>query len=151
MEFRKNVQQQLKKAGWFPGRNVSSEFEKIESFGLLPQHAKDFLANYGILLIEDCKPYESEVTNTLNTDPKYVKGILWKNPMAFAENLYYIGYFYPDHYVIYTDASGAIYMIGDSYFKINDDFISGIENLLEDDWSNSLEWNPDTNEWVDEY
>ena len=150
MVFKDNVQEQFRKAGWFPERNVSIEFAKIEAFGTLPAHSKEFLTRYGSLLVEECKLYESEVTNTLETDPKYVKNIVWKG-LPFAEELYYVGYFYPDHYVIYSDAAGAVYMLGDYYFKINDDFISGIENLLEDDWSNSLEWNPDTNEWVEEY
>jgi hypothetical protein len=150
MEFKENVQEQFRKAGWFPERNIRSEFEGIKDFHSMPPHAQHFLISYGNLLIEECRPYESEVTNTLETDPKYVKGIVWRG-LPFADELYYVGYFYPDHYVIYSDASGVVYMLGDYYFKINDDFVKGIENLMEDDWSNSLEWNPDTNEWVDEY
>lgn len=150
MEFKESVQEQFRKAGWFPGRNVRNELAKSEGFYTLPEHAKEFLSSYGNLLVEDCKSYESEVTNTLETDSKFVKGIIWKDA-PFADELYFVGYFYPDHYMIYSDASGAIYMTGDYYFKINDNFINGIENLIEDDWSNFLEWNPETKQWVDEY
>jgi len=151
MQFRKEVQEQFKKAGWYEGRNVKNAFEnKISNFHALPTHVKEFITSYGNLLIEDCKPYESDVINTLNTDVQYIQNNTEKD-LPFSKELFRIGYFYPDHYMVYTDKDQKIYLVGDYYYKMNDDFQKGIENLIEDDWTNSMEWNPDTRQWVDEY
>lgn len=132
--FKQNVQEQFRKAGWFEGRDVKSIFEsKIKFFNSLPSHVKDFLISYGNLLIEDSKPYESEVINALNTDIRYIESTIEKD-LPFSEELFRIGYFYPDHYMVYTDKDRKIYLVGDFYYKINDDFEKGIESLIEDDW-----------------
>lgn len=151
MEFKNNVQEQFKKAGWFKGRDAKNIFEnKIKDFNSLPSHVKEFLINYGNLLIEDSKPYESEVINTLNTDIRYIENIIERS-LPFSDELYRIGYYYPDHYFVFTDKEKNIYLVGDYFYKMNSNFEKGIENLIEDDWNNSLEWNPETKEWVDEY
>lgn len=151
MIFKEKVQDQFRKAGWFEGRDVQGEFEnKIKNFASLPAHLREFLKSYGNLLTEDCKPYESEVVNTLNTDVAYIENSILKN-RPFSDVIYKVGYWYPDHYFVYTDNIGTIYLVGDCYFKLNDSFEKGIENIIEDDWDSSLEWNPETRQWVKEY
>ncbi|SIQ27148.1 MULTISPECIES: SUKH-3 domain-containing protein [Chryseobacterium] len=151
MEFKKEVQKQFKKAGWFEGRNIENKLnQKIKNFYNLPSHLKDFFKSYGDLVIEDNKPYKSDVINTLNTKSEFVKDNE-TNELPFNGTFYKVGYFYPDHYLVYTDVNGAIYLIGDGYYKMNDGFIAGIENIIEDNWGNSLEWNPETKQWVEEY
>lgn len=151
MEFKEIVQKQFERAGWSQGRNVRKNFEdKIQNFNSTPIHVKEFLSSYGNLVIEDCNPDNSEVINTLDTDIRYVERMI-EDEMPFSDQLYRIGYYYPDHYMVYTDKEGAVYLIGDSYLKISNDFKIGIENLMEDDWANTLEWNFETNEWVNEY
>jgi len=49
MEFKKNVQEQFKKAGWFEGRNVKDKVDAIPRLNEFPQIAKDFLYEYGDL------------------------------------------------------------------------------------------------------
>ncbi|MFY8019694.1 MAG: SUKH-3 domain-containing protein [Bacteroidia bacterium] len=151
MVFKEIVQEQFKLAGWFENRLEQTVFENnFETFYAFPNHVVSFLLSYGNLLISDCKPYESEIKSTLQTHYTYL-GKIERIDLPFTDSAYCLGYFYPDHYFVYTDKSGAIYLAGDSYFKINDEFEKGIENLLEDDWSNTLEWNPVLKVWVDEY
>lgn len=151
MKFKSSVQEQFKKAGWFEGRNIENSLDqKIKNFNNLPSHLKDFFKSYRDLSIEDCKPYDSEVINTLNTKLEFIKNNE-TSELPFNGIFYKVGYFYPDHYLVYTDFSGAIYLIGDGYFKMNNSFIEGIENIIEDNWSHSLEWNPEARQWVDEY
>lgn len=151
MVFKDIVQKQFKLAGWFENRMEQKVFENnFESFYDFPSHVVTFLLAYGNLLVEDCKPFESEVTNTLQTHYTYL-GKIKRTDLPFTSEAYCIGYYYPDHYSVYTDKNEALYLFGDSYFKINGEFIKGIENLLEDDWSNTLEWNPELKIWVDEY
>jgi hypothetical protein len=65
MKFKSNVQEQFKKAGWFEERNIENNLsQKIKNFNNLPSHLKEFFRSYAELIVEDCKPYESEVTNT---------------------------------------------------------------------------------------
>ena len=117
MEFKKNIQEQFKKAGWYQGRNVKRLFEsKIKNFEQLPIHVKEFHINYGNLLIEDCKPYKSDVINTLNTDIQYVENII-EDRFPFSKRLFRIGYYYPDHYMVFTDNEKNIYLVGDFYYK----------------------------------
>ncbi|QBJ87459.1 hypothetical protein DDI74_14830 [Chryseobacterium gleum] len=151
MKFKSNVQTQFEKAGWFENRNIETALnQKINNFGELPNHIKEFLIFYGDLVIEDCKPYKSDAVNTLNTKIDFLKNNISAN-LPFPGIYYKVGYFYPDHYMIYTDLKGSVYLVGDSYFKMNTIFIKGIENLIEDNWDQCLEWNPDTKEWVKEY
>ena len=42
MKFKKEVQKQFEKAGWFEERNIQSNFNKIKGFEKLPQFLKDF-------------------------------------------------------------------------------------------------------------
>ncbi|GGB80283.1 hypothetical protein GCM10007424_20490 [Flavobacterium suaedae] len=151
MQFKTEVQKQFEKAGWFESRNTENKLiQKISNYIDLPNHLKDFLKSYCDLIIEDCKPSKSEVINTLDTTIKFIKNNSEKN-LPFSDVLYKVGYYYPDHYFVYTDSNGAVFLAGDRYFKISDTFTEGIEKIIEDNWTNYFEWNPETNQWVDEY
>ena len=52
MKFRKEVQEQFKKAGWYEGRNLQKRYDKINKFNKLPIFLKEFLYEYGGLLVE---------------------------------------------------------------------------------------------------
>ncbi|MCE3075329.1 hypothetical protein [Chryseobacterium gwangjuense] len=146
MKFKSIVQTQFEKAGWFENRNIALN-QKINNVNSLPLHLKEFLQSYGDLIIEDCKSYKSEVTNTLNTNIDFLKNIE-NSDLPFPGTYYKIGYFYPDHYMVYTDLKGAIYLIGDGFYKMNDNFLNGIENLIEDNWDTCLEWDSGARKWV---
>lgn len=151
MKFKSNIQSQFQLAGWVESRNIEINLKKkIDNFNSIPSHLKEFLISYGDLIIEDCKPYKSDVINTLNTKIDLLKNII-NTDLPFPGTYYKVGYFYPDHYMIYTDIKGNVYLVGDSYFKINTIFINGIENLIEDNWDNCLEWNPNNEKWEKEY
>lgn len=151
MKFKANIQTQFEKAGWADNRNIETNLnKKIDNFNSLPNHLKEFLISYGDLIIEDCKPYKSDVINTLNTKLDLLKNII-NTDLPFPGTYYKVGYFYPDHYMVYTDLKGSIYLVGDGYFKINTVFSNGIENLIEDNWDNYLEWNPETEKWAKDH
>lgn len=151
MKFKSNIQAQFEKGGWFENRNIETLLsQKLNNFDNLPSHLKEFLKSYGDLIIEDCKPYQSEVINTLSTKIDILKNNK-TNDLPFPGTYYKLGYFYPDHYMVYTDLIGAVYLVGDSFYKINSIFVNGIENLIEDNWEACLEWNPETKKWVKEY
>lgn len=76
MKFRKEVQKQFQKAGWYEGRNVKEKFSSIPRFDEYPEFLKVFLYEYGDLEIE---------TLTENA-----KGIL--NLKAIPSKLYDIQY-----------------------------------------------------------
>ena len=42
-------------------------------------------------------------------------------------------------------------MTDDFYCLVSNDFITGIEKMIMEDYSDMLVWNPQTNQWVDEY
>ena len=151
--FRKEVQEQFKKAGWSSGRNVQTTFNKIKGFEKFPQFLKDFLYEYGGL--------------KLKTLTKYADGCLDFNALAkgyflvnkyLTEPAYYggkftfpIAYYDLDNATLECDAEGKIYMSGDFPVLVSDDFKTGIEKVIMEDYSDTLQWNPEIKQWVDEY
>jgi hypothetical protein len=49
------------------------------------------------------------------------------------------------------DTKGRIYMVGDVPCLVAEDFKTGIEKVIMEDYNDTLQWNPDTNKWVEEY
>lgn len=153
MKFEEKIQKQFKKAGWFEGRDLESAYENanILRFTNFPQFLKDFLKEYGNLEIEDCKNYQSNVTNVLKLGVAYAgydKDEYYKQDFAIhGKTLYPFGYFYPDSYMIACDEAGSVYMLGDYTFLRSSTFKEGIEKLLADDWSGSLEYDEENNVW----
>ena len=90
MVFKDNVQKQFKLAGWFENRMEQKVFENnFESFYDFPSHVVTFLLAYGNLLVEDCKPFESEVTNTLQTHYTYL-GKIKRTDLPFTSEAYVV-------------------------------------------------------------
>lgn len=147
MIFKNKVQEQFKKAGWYEGRNEKSKIDNIKNF---PENLIKFISMYGGLKVEDCKPYQSDVINTLDLD---LINYNLPNTVFNSEinkQLYVIGYFYPDHYMVLLDNEDTVYMVGDYIFKAGDSLKVGIENILEDKWENILEWNFKDKKWQTE-
>jgi hypothetical protein len=153
MKFGEKIQKQFKKAGWFEERNIAATYENanILRYTDFPQFLKDFLKEYGNLEIEDCKNYQSNVTNVLKLGVAYAgydKDEYYEQDFAvYGKILYPFGYFYPDGYMIACDETGNIYMLGDYTFLRSNNFKKGIEKLLFDDWSGSLEYDEENNVW----
>jgi hypothetical protein len=152
MRFIPKVQDQFKKSGWFEGRNVKEKFVGKQGFDTFPMIVKEFLYEYGGLIVEDCKPYSSDVTTRLNIGLDFFTPESIANTLSyiypFNKNLFTVGYFNPDHYMIKCDTEGKIYMVGDDYFLISDSFQTGIEKLLMDDWSEVLLWDANNKKWI---
>ena len=156
MEFTNKVQKQFKEAGWKSGRNVISEYDPNFT-NAIPDFLKEFLREYGNLEIEESKTQETKVINKLFISPKRigvssseVDGFKYVTEIILKE-LYEFAYFYPDNYYIACDEDGKVYMLGDYVFLRSDNFKEGIEKIVMDDWSGSLELDEETGEWKEEY
>lgn len=149
MEFRKEVQEILKKAGWYSGRDVRDKFNDIYHFEEFPEFLKEFLYEYGDLVIEtqtefakgtlDLKAITSGFfsLDDLNTKAFYGKDLI----------TYPIGYYSLDNTVLECDLEGRVYMDGDFPTLMSEDFKEGIEKVIMEDYSNTKEWHPNIKEW----
>jgi SUKH-3 immunity protein len=154
--FRKEVQEQFIKAGWFEGRNIKPIFNKIKDFEKFPIFLRLFLYEYGDLKVETHKYNEDDVTAILNF--KALKEGYFEIEEYLSHPAYYggqltfpIAYYDLDNAVLECDAEGKIYMAGDVPCLVAHDFKTGIEKVIMEDYNNTLQWNPDINQWVDEY
>lgn len=156
MNFTNKVQQQFTKAGWTEERNVLKIYDK-DFINKVPKFLKEFLKEYGNLEVEDIKSYKSDVVNILQIDSRHILLISEdKDELDYlfpiiGKEVYLFAYFDPDGYYIGCDQEGRVYMIGDYVFLRSESFKEGLENIITDDWSNSLELNIDTGEWISKY
>lgn len=156
MEFKTEVQQYFKNAGWYEGRNVKDKFDSVSRFNEFPDFLKQFLYEYGDLIVETHKYNDSDVTATLNLQA-LTTGLLTTEGMEekkyFGVDLLTFPFaYYPlDNTVMECDINGKIYMDGDFPSLISNDFKTGIENVIMEDYSDTLEWDPEKKEWVEEY
>ena len=156
MRFRKEVQELFKKAGWYKGRREQAVFDAIPRFNEFPEFLKEFLYEYGNLEVETHKHSEDDVTACLNL--KALVSGLYKvenyldNPRYYGNiQTFPIGDYHLDVTTLECDAEGKIYMSGDFPCLVSNDFIVGIEKVIMEDYSNTLEWNPKKKIWVEEY
>lgn len=156
MKFRKEVEDQFKKSGWYEGRSVKQKFDVIPRFQEFPDFLKEFLYEYGDLMVETYKHNSDRVTAHLDTKA-ILKGYFdidsyldtpseFNNIMTFP-----IGYYLLDTAVMECDIKGKIYMNSDFPALMSNDFKTGIEKVIMEDYSNTLQWNPNKKIWVEEY
>jgi len=144
MNFKEEIQNQFLKAGWFSGRNIETQLTGINEF---PQEIKEFLYEYGDLKIKDTKSNESNVTNILDLDKVNFRSNSIYQSSVINKKLYTVGYLKPDHYMVYMDDESKVYLVGDYYFLMGNTLKEGIENILDDNWDESLEWDPNNKTW----
>ena len=138
MQFKKEVQNQFRKAGWYPGRNVKAIFDAIPRFNEFPEKAKEFLYEYGDLEVE---MLDINVTGILRTKPAWLGKIdsyltntrYYGNIMTFP-----LGYYDLDNAMLECDAEGKIYMSGDGVTLVSNNFRAGIESVILEDYSDAL-------------
>jgi hypothetical protein len=156
MKFKSKVQKYFESVGWFEGRNVKSTFDKIKGFENFPQFLKEFLYEYGDLEVETHKYKKNEVTGIM--DFKAISKGIYKldgylsKPRPYG-NVYTfpIAYYPLENASLECDTEGRVYMVGDYECLVSNDFKTGIEKVIMEDYSDTLEWNPETKQWVDEY
>ncbi|THV56520.1 SUKH-3 domain-containing protein [Chryseobacterium candidae] len=156
MKFKKEVQKYFENSGWFEGRNVKSKFDKIKGFENFPQFLKDFLYEYGDLEVKTHKYNKDDVIGIM--DFKAInKGIYdiekcLKRPIKFGDIITFpIAYYDLENASLLCDAEGRVYIVGDYECLVSNDFKTGIEKVIMEDYSDTLEWNPETKQWVEEY
>lgn len=156
MKFKKEVQELFKKAGWYEGRSVKQKFDAIPRFQEFPDFLKEFLYEYGDLMIETHKYEDDDVTAHLNTKSLlegYFKiNSYLDNPSPYNnEMIFPIAYYHLDVTIMECDLEGKIYMSGDFPALISNNFKEGIEKVIMEDYSDTLQWNPKKKIWVEEY
>ena len=151
--FRKEVQEKFQKAGWFEGRDVKSVFDKINGFDKFPEFLKEFFYEYGDLDVKTLTKYSDG-----NMDFKAITKGIYKLDGYLSKMRHYgnvftfpIAYYPLENASLECDAEGRVYMVGDYECLVSNDFKTGIEKVIMEDYSDTLEWNPETKQWVDEY
>ncbi|QYS87620.1 hypothetical protein JJC03_07360 [Flavobacterium oreochromis] len=56
MNFNEKIKTSFIKAGWYPNRNVKNRYSKVKGINKLPEKIKEFLFEYGDLVLE---PYQN--------------------------------------------------------------------------------------------
>lgn len=156
MKLKKEVQKYFENSGWFEGRNVKSKFDKIKGFENFPQFLKDFLYEYGDLEVETHKYNKNDVIGIMDFKA-LAKGYFLVNKYL-TEPAYYggkftfpIAYYDLDNATLECDAEGKVYMSGDFPCLVSDDFKTGIEKVIMEDYSDTFGWNPETQMWEKDY
>jgi SUKH-3 immunity protein len=152
MQFRKEVQEQFKNAGWFPDRNVKETFDTISGFNEFPTIAKDFLYEYGDLEVE---MLGKNVTGIFNTQSSLLKQYNIENYLN--KKRYYghiislpLAYYDLDNATIECDAEGKIYVSSDGPNLMSNNFIEGIERVIMEDYSEAYWWDDEKQKWSQE-
>lgn len=155
MKFIDKVQEQFKKAGWEESRNVSEKYRNagILRFESFPIFLKEFLFEYGDLIVEEINPSKSKVINKLKLGTEYAgyeEEEDYKSDIEiYGKKMFPFGFYDPDCYMIACDSDGKVYMLGDYTFRISDNFREGIEILITDDTSKDyFQFEEETGKWV---
>lgn len=154
MKFKKEVQELFEKAGWYEGRNVKSVYKKISRFDEYPEFIKEFLYEYGNLKVKTETQFsEAFLDFRILPQQRYDLGSFLDFPRSdFGNELYTfpIAYYHLDVSLLQCDSKGKVYMAGDFPTLVSEDFKTGIEKVLMEDYSNTKEWHPDIQEWKEE-
>lgn len=150
MQFRKEVQEQFKKAGWYPGRSVREKFDAIPRFHEFPQMAREFLYEYGDLDVPTLTQHAVGILNTKALLQGYYKIEEYlSSPAYYGNNLmtFPLADYPLDAACMECDAEGRIYIGGDFPGLISNHFIEGIEKVIMEDYSNTLKWDEEKSKW----
>jgi SUKH-3 immunity protein len=155
MKFKKEVEDLLRKAGWYPGRSVKEKFDAIPRFNEFPQIAKDFLYEYGDLEIKTHMRTPDDAIGVINT-----KALLlgyYKINNYLANRRYYgnvmtfpLADYRLDSAAMECDAEGRIYMSSDGPNLMSNNFIEGIERVIMEDYSDVFWWDDEKQKWSQE-
>jgi SUKH-3 immunity protein len=152
MQFRKEVQEQFRKAGWHLGRSVKEKFDAIPRFNEFPQLAKEFLYEYGDLEVE---MLGENVTGILNTKALLIG--YYKIGMSLDTLMYYgniktfpLAYYDLDGCAMECDTDGRIYMSSDGPNLMSNNFKEGIERVIMEDYSDVFWWDDEKQKWSQE-
>ena len=149
MQFREEVQEQFKKAGWYPGRNVKDKFDAIPRFNEFPQIAKDFLYEYGDLEVEMLSNNVVGIFNTKALPMGYYKIENYLDKPRYYGNkiTFPLADYHLDCAAIECDAEGRIYVSSDGPNLMSEDFIEGIERVIMEDYSEAFWWDDENGKW----
>ena len=103
----------------------------VQTIGLVKQNRK---------ISHSCKFQLFKINSYLDSPSPY------GNILTFP-----IAYYHLDVTIMECDAEGKIYMSGDFPALISTDFKEGIEKVIMEDYSDTLQWNPKKKIWIEEY
>jgi hypothetical protein len=150
--FIKEVQDQFIKAGWYEGRTVQRNFNKIKNFDRCPLFLQEFLYEYGNLEVKTLIDSNAGLLDfKILAKKRYSIANCLKMPRYYG-NVYTIpfAFYYLDGATIECDLEGRVYMSGEIPCLISNDFKTGIEKIIMEDYTDIFQWDPENNEWVQE-
>lgn len=153
MNFRKEVEDLFKKAGWTKGREVNQKYDSIPRFSEYPEFAKKFLYEYGDLIVETFKYKPDDVTGTLDfkhiLDENFNIGLDIDTKASFGHDLttYPLAYYSLENAYLECDSNGVVYMNHDYPCIMSFDFKEGIEKVIMEDYSNTILWDEFKEKW----
>jgi SUKH-3 immunity protein len=152
MQFRKEVQEQFRKAGWHLGRSVKEKFDAIPRFNEFPQLAKEFLYEYGDLEVEMLGQHVTGILNTKALLLKYYKiDNYLTNKRYYGDIMTFpLAYYDLDNAAMECDANGKIYISSDGPNLMSNNFKEGIERVIMEDYSNVFWWDDEKQKWSQE-
>ena len=108
--FKKEVQKKFEEAGWFEGRNIKPAFEKLKGFEKFPDFLKEFLYEYGDLIVKTIPTFEGAVMNfkALNQGYFQVDKYLSKPAHYGGKYTFPIAYYPLENSVLECDTEGYI-------------------------------------------
>jgi hypothetical protein len=150
--FKKEVQDQFKKAGWFEGRNVMQTFDKVKGFDKLPLFLKEFLYEYGDLEVKTLTTFSEGIMDfkALTKGIYPIENYINKNRYYGNVFTFPIADYHLDSAALECDADGRVYLLGDFPCLPSNDFKTGIEKVIMEDFTDTLQWDSETKKWVDE-
>jgi hypothetical protein len=154
MQFRAEVQEQFRKAGWYPKRDVRSKFDKIKGFDTFPAFLKEFLYEYGDLEVPCLDPFNSGVTGILNLRALpagyFMMDQYLNEGRSYGGNVktFPFGDYHLDAAAVECDADGRVYMVSDFPNLMADNFKEGIERIIMEDYSKALTWDAHAKKWL---
>ena len=154
MQFKKEVQDLFREAGWYPGRDVKEKFNNIHRIEEFPDFVKEFLYEYGDLEVKTYKESDEDAEGTLNFKALclgYFKIDNYLNSFAgYGEGIktFPIAYYDLDNAALECDAEGKIYMSSDFPNLMSENFIEGIEKVIMEDYTNTVFWDESENKWT---
>lgn len=144
MSFTNELENHLKKMGWYQGRNVTDYDVFMEQYDY-PEFIKTFLREFGGLKIKDLNP-QYDIEKFKKMDRTFINPLLsdgmdsdsvaedWSRDLG--RELYVIGLYLPENYDIAVDENGAVYLLGEYCQCVGKDIYKGLESIIRiDQWS----------------
>ena len=131
-DFTPNVVEELKKCGWYPGRNVSQSINLPPEFELFPD-AQRILGEFCYLKCGEKGPGEECAKSTIELDPMLAYGEydrFEKFEKILNRKLYPLGEAENRYYFLAVDDTGRIFLVMDDLLFVDISFDKALNRFF---------------------